>query len=94
MLLQSHDGEIRLLPALPDAWPSGQVMGLRARGGFEVDMRWDDSTLVSATIRSRRGLPCQVLCGDKKYEFRTEAGSVHEFDGQTWESTPDKSPEG
>ena len=60
MLLQSHAGEIHLLPALPKAWASGEIKGLRARGGFEVSMKWEDGQLVNATIKSKAGLPCVV----------------------------------
>ena len=85
MLLQSHDGRIELLPALPKAWPDGTVRGLRARGGFEIDMTWADGRLSSARIQSERGeatglaanIPVKVLL-DGRLIATTAPGSSHQ----------------
>lgn len=74
MLLQSHIGEVELLPALPSAWPSGSVTGLRARGGFIVNITWENGRLISAIVTSKSGIPCTIRYGDKTVQFDTERG--------------------
>jgi alpha-L-fucosidase 2 len=58
MLMQSHGGVIRLLPALPDAWPNGKVTGLRARAGYQVDFEWKDGNVTDFSIRAKQ--PAEV----------------------------------
>ena len=74
MLLQSHLGELHLLPTLPAAWPTGSVTGLRARGGYEVDLAWRNGQLESARIRSKGGGTPWVLYGQRRIEIAVPPG--------------------
>ena len=81
MLVQSHLGEIHLLPALPSVWPTGSVHGLRARGGFELTaIEWKDGHLVRAEVRSTLGGPCTLRYRDKTTTRDTKPGEVFSYE--------------
>jgi len=80
MLLQSHAGEVELLPALPSDWQKGFVHGLMARGGFEVDIDWENGRLKQAKINSKLGNPLRVSCQGKMINLQTtEKGKSYIF---------------
>lgn len=79
MLLQSQERFIHLLPALPSTWPSGSVTGLRARGGFSVDMSWTNGWLISATIHSMTGTHCIVRYGKQTRRMTIPLGGSAQF---------------
>jgi alpha-L-fucosidase 2 len=76
MLLQSHAGEISVLPALPNDWPTGSFTGLRARGGFEVDATWKSGKITGAKILSRQGLPVRLRAALPVKSVKTGQGKT------------------
>ncbi len=82
MLLQSHAGEIELLPALTMAWPAGSVKGLCARGGFEVDIAWNQGKLTAATVRSRAGTAAKIRYRDRVQQVTLRPGESTTITGE------------
>jgi alpha-L-fucosidase 2 len=80
MLIQSHYGIIELLPALPKEWPNGEVKGLRARGGFEVDMKWQSGNLISASVKSILGNKSVLRYRGKNIQTELKKGESRKFD--------------
>ncbi|MFZ4777101.1 MAG: glycoside hydrolase family 95 protein [Terrimicrobiaceae bacterium] len=82
LLLQSHAGEIELLPALPKAWPTGSVTGLRARGGLTVDIAWKDGVLTRARFISNSDQTVTLRLRDTTKKVQLSAGNAFEWDGR------------
>jgi alpha-L-fucosidase 2 len=82
MLVQSQAGEIELLPALPKAWPTGSIKGLRARGGFGIDIAWRDGKLVQADVRSLTGGSAQLRYGSVTRNVQLAKGKSFKWNGQ------------
>ena len=81
MLLQSQlqEGDayvLHLLPALPSAWPQGRISGIRARGGFELDLAWKDGALQEYTLRSLNGQPAVIRIGDQQQRIQLKKGET------------------
>ena len=79
LLVQSHQEELHLLPALPKALPDGSVSGLIARGAFEITMEWKNGQLETVDILSRAGNKCNVRCGSKRISFDTVKGKHYKL---------------
>jgi alpha-L-fucosidase 2 len=81
MLLQSQNAALELLPALPAAWPAGEVRGLRARGGFVVNVKWAQGKLVNAEVLSETGRECVVRYGGKEVRLDTKERKIYKLTG-------------
>ena len=79
MLVQSSETDIRLLPALPDAWSEGAVTGLRARGGFELSLDWKNGKLLKIIVFSKKGGQTSLIYGDSVKKIELKAGEKKEI---------------
>jgi len=81
MLIQSHTGEINLLPAIPDVWKNGSVKGLCARGGFVVDMEWKDGKLTDVVVEARSGNNLILRYKDIVKTYKLPKGTILHLNG-------------
>jgi alpha-L-fucosidase 2 len=81
MLVQSWGGEIRILPALPRAWPEGAVQGVRARGGVEVDLDWAGGRATRVTLRGKPGQSVQLRVGERLATVKLDASGRARLSG-------------
>lgn len=81
MLMQSHLDAIDILPALPDGIPDGYLRGIRARGGFELDIEWSGNKLSKLRVVSKAGFPLSIRYGDNEFATETRQGEILVFDG-------------
>jgi alpha-L-fucosidase 2 len=77
MLLQSNDGKVELLPALPASWPEGSITGLLARGGLSVDLNWKDGKIQAATLHAAHAIKFSLLANGKTQALVMRAGQTH-----------------
>jgi len=81
MIVQSHQGYLDILPALPTAIPNGEINGLQARGGFELNLTWKNGLLTSLTIKSKAGENCKVHYKNNNISFETKMGETYKLNG-------------
>src|SRR5207249_6032003 len=81
MLVQSHNGYIELLPALPTELPDGEIKGICARGGFELNIQWQHNQLQQVTVLSKAGSPCHLKYGTQEITFATNKNVIYTFNG-------------
>ena len=93
MLLQSHAGEIELLPALPKAWPTGKVTGLRARGGFTVDIEWKNGQVIQWRVASPHSQTVTIrVNGENKRVTSEGLKAFASLEIQNTKATPTSTP--
>ncbi|WP_394803736.1 glycoside hydrolase family 95-like protein [Niabella hibiscisoli] len=81
MLLQSHTQYVDILPALPSALPDGEAKGLKARGGFELSIKWNKGALQAVTVKSLAGQPLKLRYKGQTINLSTEQNRTYQFNG-------------
>ncbi len=88
MLLQSHMNEIHVLPSIPKEWKNGKVRGLRAKGGFELEINWNENKLKHSKIKSLNGnlctirtaIPVEITSGNETIKTKQLGATVYQFE--------------